>query len=313
MAPKAHRATGVELNVATPAGSDLRWINGPSDRRASQPLITAPVAGLIWRKLLANRGRTIRCMTERSTLVMTARSAREPTPNPAPIACSECGLRALCLPLMMSEDDLKRLDALVDSRRFVKRGQALFRSGDRFEAVYAIRSGFFKTRLASTDGQEQVTGFQMAGEVLGLAGISTEVHPCDAVALEDSQVCVIRYGQLESLSREFTDLQRQFHKVMSREIVADHDLMRLLGNRRAEERVAAFVLDLTRRLRSRGFSSASLVLRMTREEIGTYLGLTLETVSRCFSRLHDDGVLRVQRRRVDILDPAALVRLVDGP
>jgi len=235
------------------------------------------------------------------------------TPGSARIACADCSLRSLCLPLLMSEDDLKRLDALVDSRRFVKRGQALFRTGDRFEAVYAIRAGFFKTRLASTDGQEQVTGFQMAGEVLGLDGISTEMHPCDAVALEDSEVCVIRYGQLEFLSREFTDLQRQFHKVMSREIVNDHGMMRLLGNRRAEERVAAFVLDLTQRLRLRGFSASSLVLRMTREEIGTYLGLTLETVSRCFSRLHDDGVLRVHRRQVDVLDPTALERLVDGP
>ena len=244
---------------------------------------------------------------------MTARSVRMRTPGTARIACADCSLRSLCLPLLMSEDDLKRLDALVDSRRFVKRGQVLFRTGDRFEAVYAIRAGFFKTRLASTDGQEQVTGFQMAGEVLGLDGISTEMHLCDAVALEDSEVCVIRYGQLEFLSRKFTDLQRQFHRVMSREIVNDHGMMRLLGNRRAEERVAAFVLDLTQRLRLRGFSASSLVLRMTREEIGTYLGLTLETVSRCFSRLHDDGVLRVHRRQVDVLDPTALERLVDGP
>lgn len=233
-------------------------------------------------------------------------------PSTPSIACTDCGLRALCLPLMMSEDELNRLDTLVDSRRSVRRGQTLFRSGEPFDSVYAIRTGFFKTRLATSDGQEQVTGFQMAGEVLGLDGISTDVHQCDAVALEDSQVCVIRYGQLESLSREFTDLQRQFHKVMSREIVNDHDMMRLLGNRRAEERVAAFVLDLTRRLRSRGFSASSLLLRMTREEIGTYLGLTLETVSRSFSRLHDDGVLRVHRRQIDVLDPAALERLGDG-
>jgi CRP/FNR family transcriptional regulator, anaerobic regulatory protein len=230
-------------------------------------------------------------------------------PRPG-IACADCGLHALCLPLMMSEDELKRLDTLVDTRRLVRRGQTLFRSGDRFDSVYAIRSGFFKTRLASAGGQEQITGFQMAGEVLGLDGISTEVHQCDAVALEDSQVCAIRYGQLETLSREFADLARQFHKVLSREIVNDHGLMRLLSNRRAEQRLAAFLLDLTRRLRSRGFSSSSLILRMTREEIGTYLGLTLETVSRSFSRLHDEGVLRVRRRRIDVLDSVALEHLV---
>jgi len=124
---------------------------------------------------------------------------------------------------------------------------------------------------------------------------------------------VIRYAQLESLSREFSDLQRQFHKVLSREIVNDHGLMQLLGNRRAEARLAAFVLDLTRRLRSRGFSASALVLRMTREEIGTYLGLTLETVSRCFSKLQNDGVLQVRRRHVSVLDAPALERLVNCP
>jgi len=244
---------------------------------------------------------------------MNSRATRTPGRTTAPnIACSNCSLRGLCLPLMMSDADLQRLDSLVETRRLVKRGQTLFRSGDPFDAVYAIRSGFFKTRLSSRAGQEQVTGFQMAGEVLGLDGISTDAHQCDAVALEDSQVCVIRYSQLETLSREFSDLQRQFHKVMSGEIVHDHNLMHLLGNRRAEQRLAAFVLDLTRRLQSRGFSSSALVLRMTREEIGTYLGLTLETVSRCFSKLQGDGVLQVWRRHVTVLDPAALERLVNG-
>jgi CRP/FNR family transcriptional regulator len=243
---------------------------------------------------------------------MNARASKTPGRSTAPnIACSNCSLRALCLPLMMSDAELQRLDALVETRRVVKRGQTLFRSGDPFDAVYAIRSGFFKTRLSSPDGHEQVTGFQMAGEVLGLDGISSDVHQCDAVALEDSQVCVIRYAQLESLSREFSDLQRQFHKVLSREIVNDHGLMQLLGNRRAEARLAAFVLDLTRRLRLRGFSASALVLRMTREEIGTYLGLTLETVSRCFSKLQSDGVLQVRRRHVSVLDAVALERLVN--
>jgi len=242
-------------------------------------------------------------MTERASKM----SARVCAPN---IACSNCNLRGLCLPLMMQDDELQRLDDLVETRRHVRRGQALFRTGDRFDAVFAIRSGFFKTRLSSTDGHEQVTGFQMAGEVLGLDGISEETHQCDAVALEDSQVCVIRYDQLEILGREFGDLQRQFHKVMSRQIVNDHFVMQLLGGRRAEERLAAFLLDLTQRLRSRGFSASSLVLRMTREEIGTYLGLTLETVSRCFSKLQDDGVLLVKRRNITVLDPAALARLV---
>jgi len=228
------------------------------------------------------------------------------------VACSNCNLRELCLPVGFSDRELDRLDTLVATRRTVKRGELLFHTGDAFESLYAVRTGFFKTRVSSEDGRDQVTGFQMAGELLGLDGIGSERHTCDAVALEDSQVCVIPYEQLEYLSREFTDLQRQFHKIMSREIVRDHGVMLLLGSMRAEERLAAFLLNLTQRLQARGFSPSSLVLRMTREEIGTYLGLKLETVSRCFSKFQEDGVLAVRQRQIQVLDPAALQRIVGG-
>jgi CRP/FNR family transcriptional regulator, anaerobic regulatory protein len=222
------------------------------------------------------------------------------------VACSNCNLRDLCLPLGLSATDMQRLDTLVSTRRTVARGEALFRSGDTFDAMYAVRTGFFKTRVLSEDGREQVTGFQMAGELLGLDGIGTEAHTCDAVALEDSQVCVIGYGRLIELSGEFAELQRQFHRIMSREIVRDHGVMLLLGSKRAEERLASFLLNLTQRLQARGFSASSLVLRMTREEIGTYLGLRLETVSRCFSKFQADGVLQVKDRQIVVLDHAAL-------
>lgn len=228
------------------------------------------------------------------------------------VACSSCNLRELCLPVGFTERELKRLDTLVETRRTVRHGDTLFRSGDPFTALYAVRTGFFKTRVSSEDGRDQVTGFQMAGELLGLDGISADRHTCDAVALEDSQVCVIAYDRLEDLSREFTDLQRQFHKIMSREIVRDHGVMLLLGSMRAEERLAAFLLNLTQRLQARGFSASALVLRMTREEIGSFLGLKLETVSRAFSKFQDDAVLEVKQRHVRVLDPAALRRLVDG-
>jgi CRP/FNR family transcriptional regulator len=228
------------------------------------------------------------------------------------VACSSCNLRELCLPVGFSDQELGRLDTMVATRRSVHRGDTLFRTGDSFESLFAVRTGFFKTRVSSEDGRDQVTGFQMAGELLGLDGIGTDRHTCDAVALEDSQVCVIPYGQLEYLSREFTDLQRQFHRIMSREIVRDHGVMLLLGSMRAEERVAAFLLNLTQRLQARGFSPSSLVLRMTREEIGTYLGLKLETVSRCFSKFQDDGVLQVKQRQIHVLDLPALQKLVNG-
>jgi CRP/FNR family transcriptional regulator len=232
--------------------------------------------------------------------------------EPFKVACSSCNLRELCLPVGIGEAQMERLDAIVATRRTVPRGEALFRSGDDFLALYAVRTGFFKTCLSSEDGRDQVTGFQMAGELLGLDGIGTDRHTCDAVALEDSQVCVIPFAQLEDLSRELSDLQRHFHKIMSREIVRDHGVMLLLGSMRAEERLAAFLLNLTQRLRLRGFSASSLVLRMTREEIGSYLGLKLETVSRAFSKLQDDGTLEVKQRQIRVLDAPALQALVNG-
>jgi CRP/FNR family transcriptional regulator len=252
---------------------------------------------------------------------MLTSAPRESTPStadagslaPLKVACSSCNLRELCLPVGLAGADLARLDRLVATRRTVPRGQTLFRIGDRFEAVYAVRTGFFKTRVSAEDGRDQVTGFQMAGELLGLDGISTDRHSCDAVALEDSQVCIIPYEQLEAMSREFTELQHQFHKIMSREIVRDHGVMLLLGSMRAEERLAAFLLNLTKRLQARGFSATALVLRMTREEIGSYLGLKLETVSRTFSRMQDDGVLEVRQRQIRIVDAQALQALVNGP
>ena len=242
------------------------------------------------------------------------------TPNPLPpirlesikVACSSCNLRELCLPVGLSPHDVEKLDALVDLRRSVPRGETLFRTGDAFQSLYAVRTGFFKTCVSSEDGRDQVTGFQMAGELLGLDGISNDRHSCDAVALEDSQVCVIPYSQLEELSRDFGDLQRQFHKILSREIVRDHGVMLLLGSMRAEERLAAFLLNLTQRLQARGFSGSALVLRMTREEIGSYLGLKLETVSRTFSKFQDEGLLEVRQRQLRILEPAGLRRLVNG-
>ncbi len=232
--------------------------------------------------------------------------------EPFKAACSSCNLRELCLPVGIAEEQMDRLDAIVGARRSLARGEVLFRTGEHFTSLYAVRTGFFKTCLSSEDGRDQVTGFQMAGELLGLDGIGTDHHTCDAVALEDSQVCVIPYTQLEELSREISDLQRHFHKIMSREIVREHGVMLLLGSMRAEERLAAFLLNLTQRLRARGFSASSLVLRMTREEIGSYLGLKLETVSRAFSKFQEDGVLDVKQRQIQVLNPQALQNLVNG-
>jgi len=217
-------------------------------------------------------------------------------------ACSQCNLQELCLPVGLENAEIEQLDTLVGARKRIKRHQHLYRAGDAFEAIYAVRSGSFKTNVLFEDGRDQVTGFQMSGEILGLDGISTDLHTCDAQALEDSEVCIIPFAQLEELSREVESLQHQFHKVMSREIVRDHTVMMLLGSMRAEERLAAFLLNLSKRFTARGFSPAEFHLRMTREEIGSYLGLKLETVSRAFSRFQDQNLISVQQKHIRILN-----------
>jgi CRP/FNR family transcriptional regulator, anaerobic regulatory protein len=234
------------------------------------------------------------------------------TPHCA-VACSDCNLREICLPAGLTKDEMDLIDSrLVVSRRKVARGHRLFQAGDRFESLYALWTGFFKTAIASKEGREQVTGFQMAGELIGLDGIGNRVHEVDAVALEDSQVCVIPYTELESLAHELNSFQQQFHRVMSREIVRNHGVMLLLGSMHAEERLAAFLLNLVHRQRARGFSSSAIVLRMSREEIGSFLGLKLETVSRTFSRFQANGLLFVRHRQIQVVDPVGLQALIDG-
>ena len=227
------------------------------------------------------------------------------------VACSNCNLRELCMPMGLSESELNRIDDLVAVRRKVKRGTPLFRNGEKFTNLFAIRTGFFKTSVASEDGRDQVTGFQMAGEVMGLDGIVNDFHTCDAIALEDAEVCVMPFDRVEELSREVNALQRHVHKIMSREIVRENGVMLLLGSMRAEERLAAFLLNLVQRLHARGFSQNELVLRMTREEIGSYLGLKLETVSRTFSKFAEDGIVEVKQRYVRIINPDALQDIVN--
>ena len=215
------------------------------------------------------------------------------------------------MPIGLSTHELERIDEIVASRRTVKRGSTLFRNGEKFSSLYAIRTGFFKTCVASEDGRDQVTGFQMAGEIIGLDGIVNDRHTCDAVALEDAEVCVMPFERIEELSREVTSLQRHVHKIMSREIVREHGVMLLLGSMRAEERLATFLLNLVQRLHARGFSQSELILRMTREEIGSYLGLKLETVSRTFSKFAEDGIVEVKQRHVRILNTEALRDIVN--
>jgi CRP/FNR family transcriptional regulator, anaerobic regulatory protein len=227
------------------------------------------------------------------------------------IACSNCNLRELCMPVGLNHEELNRVDELVATRRIIKRGNSLFGTGEKFTALYAIRSGFFKTTITTEDGRDQVTGFQMAGEIVGLDGIVNDIHTCNAIALEDTEVCVMPFDRIEEISREVNALQHHVHKIMSREIVRENGVMLLLGSMRAEERLASFLLNLSQRLNARGFSKTDFVLRMTREEIGSYLGMKLETVSRTFSKFSDNGVIEVNQRNIKILDSDALRQLVN--
>lgn len=222
------------------------------------------------------------------------------------LACSNCSLRSLCMPVGLSHEDMARIDSIVSIRRHVAKGSTLFHNGQAFTALYAIRTGFFKTALRTEAGVEQVTGFQMTGEMIGLDGIHATRHNCDAVALEDSEVCVIPFDHLEAVARELASLQHHVHHVLGKEIVREHDVMLLLGSMRAETKLASFLVNLLQRLHARGFSDKELVLRMTRQDIGSYLGLKLETVSRLLSKLDESGIVQVNNRRLRILKPEAL-------
>jgi CRP/FNR family transcriptional regulator len=229
------------------------------------------------------------------------------------VRCSSCNLREICLPVGLTREELARVEhRLVAAQRKVVRGATLFRAGDRADALFAVRTGFFKTFVRSHQGEEQITGFQMAGELIGLSGIDSGVHQIDAVALEDSQVCMVPLADLEALEREVPSLQIRFHRVMSHEIATSHQAMLQLGSMHAEERVAAFLLNLMHRLATRGFSATSLLLRMSRDEIGSFLGLTPETVSRTLSGFQASGLLVVRQRLIEVTDATGLQRVLDG-
>jgi len=239
-------------------------------------------------------------------------------PQPFPIkvtldtikaTCASCSLHELCLPMGLSRDETAQFDQIVDKRRNYRKGQHLFRAGDPFQALFAVRTGFFKTFDLGSDGREKIIGFSMAGEMLGLDAISSEYYQYQTVALEDSAVCEVDFDDLERLIGAIPSLQRHFHKLMSGDISAGKKHMLLLDNTPAEERLAGFLLNLSQRFAARGYSPTHFYLRMTREDIGNYLGLTVETVSRLFTRLQQGGLISVHNKDVEIRDLTKLKEL----
>ncbi|HSV51940.1 MAG TPA: helix-turn-helix domain-containing protein [Burkholderiaceae bacterium] len=226
--------------------------------------------------------------------------------------CTACHLRELCLPCGLAGCDVERLDQLMFSRRKVKEGQALYDEGARFQFIFAVRSGTFKSCMSLADGREQVSGFYLAGELMGLDGAAHGTHSSSVIALEDSEVCAIPYAQLTEVAAGSSSMQHIVSRLMSREIVREHSLMMLLGSMNAEERLAAFLLNFSQRLKARGFSASEFHLRMSRAEIGSYLGLKLETVSRTFSAFQQRRLLEVDKRHIRITNMEVLARGIES-
>lgn len=222
------------------------------------------------------------------------------------VSCSECNLSTVCLPVAVSPDQIDQLDNILKRGRPLRRGEHLYRASDPFTSVYAVRSGALKTYSISEDGEEQVNGFYLPGEVVGMDGVSTAYHHYSAKALETASVCAIPFDQMESLSLTIPSLSHHFFQLMSNEIRQDRELHLLLSRKTAEERIAAMVLSLSERARRRGLSESRLRLPMARNDLANYLGLAVETVSRIITRLHAEGVLHVEGRDLEILDRARL-------
>jgi CRP/FNR family transcriptional regulator, anaerobic regulatory protein len=216
-------------------------------------------------------------------------------------ACKSCNLHDLCLPLGLDLADIDALDNIIKRRKPLQKGEYLFHNGTDFHAIYAVRSGSIKTYTESEQGDEQITGLYLPGELLGLDAIHNHQHPCSAIALETTSLCEIPFGTLEELSEKVPNLNHQLFRIMSKEIASDQTLLMLMAQKNAEERLAAFLVNLSSRLKQRNFSETEFFLSMSRKDIGNYLGLTIETISRTFSRFQSEGLLTTQRKYVNIL------------
>ncbi|GAB3373813.1 FNR family transcription factor [Azotobacter armeniacus] len=228
------------------------------------------------------------------------------------IRCQECSLAALCLPISLNFEDIDALNEIVKRGKPIKKGDFLFRQGDAFGSVFAVRSGSLKTFSVSDNGEEQITGFHLPSELVGLSGMDSDSCPVSAQALETTSVCEIPFERLDELALQLPQLRRQLMRVMSREIRDDQQMMLLLSKKTADERIATFLINLSSRFRARGFSANHFRLAMSRNEIGNYLGLAVETVSRVFSRFQQNELIAAEGKEVTILNPIELCSLAGG-
>lgn len=241
------------------------------------------------------------------SIVGTALKVQAPTST-----CAGCRVAELCLPFGLDSEGTRRLESLMLPRTYVKKGNTLFCQGAPLEALYAIRSGFFKTTMTTEEGREYISGFNMKGEMLGLDGVTAKGHFCNAIALEDSEVCGISFSRLEQLSKEFPPLQHNLNKLMGQEIVTCRSVMFMMGSMSSDERLGAFLLNLSSRYGLRGYSPYLFVLRMRREEIASHLGLRMETICRSVTRLRELSLVNISGRDVEILNLPKLKHHVAG-
>ena len=227
-------------------------------------------------------------------------------------SCAQCSLQVLCLPAGIGGSDLEQLDDIVRNRRPLEPGEHLFRAGQALSSLYVAREGAFKTVASSEDGETQVIGFHLPGELMGLDALGSGQHACDAQALTRATVCDVPLAQLESVCSQLPGLQHQLLRIIGQGIHRDQNHMEMLGRRQAAERIALFLHGLSERYRALGRSAEMFVLPMSREDIASYLGMVIETVSRTLTKMQEDGVIAVRGRQVTVLDAVRLDAMVHG-
>jgi CRP/FNR family transcriptional regulator len=227
-------------------------------------------------------------------------------------SCGSCSLSELCLPHGMGDEDIDALDQIIKRVQPYQPRQHIFRAGDPCNALFAVRSGALKSYCTTEDGDEQVLGFTLPGELVGLDGLHSGVYASSSIVLETASICELPYERLEELCHSLSGLNRQMMRVVSKEITTDQRMLLLLGKRTADERLAAFLLSLSSRYQSRGLSATAFNLPMSRQDIGNYLGLAIETVSRLFAHFQKDGLVTVNRRQIELVGIGRLRAMVEG-
>jgi CRP/FNR family transcriptional regulator len=218
------------------------------------------------------------------------------------IHCQSCSFSHLCLPLSLNKNELDSLDDIIERKRPLHKHDKLVKTGQPFHSLYAVRSGSFKSYISDKDGVEQITGFHFPGDIIGFDALKDQTHQSYTQALETAMVCELPYDTLDKVSETFPKLRQQIMRFMSAEIKHDHDLMMLLSKRSAEERLLHFIDHLSQRFDERGYSAKQFNLSMTRNEIGNYLGLTVETISRLLTRFQKEGLIQVDGKLITVLD-----------